>query len=137
VNTASLQPSAARAEARGDRESVLRSGHHAWPALCRAGAGTIAPAVLAPADYVAVQALPSAGGRGYWLVGVLTQTGSYISNAGVRKAAWPDGATIGPERPALVHQGTDTYITTCTAIDPPGAPDPGKCLHGMFRWVKP
>lgn len=29
------------------------SGHAAWPALCRAGAGTSAPAVLPPADYSA------------------------------------------------------------------------------------
>ena len=29
------------------------SGHAAWPALCRAGTGTTAPAVLPPADYAA------------------------------------------------------------------------------------
>jgi hypothetical protein len=173
------------------------SGHHAWPALCRSGAGTTAPAVLAPADYAAALArtlnhaatgvpetaaaaapfalnpfftgpgsftaqsatqirqdraggatlaekfaptadptlaLPLAGGRGYWLVGVLTQTGSYSSNAGIRKATWPDGATIGPERPALVHQGTDTYITTYTAIDPLRSAGGRVRLDGFFGW---
>jgi hypothetical protein len=173
------------------------SGHHAWPALCRAGAGTTAPAVLAPAGYVTTLArtldhaatgapetaaeaapfavnsfftgpdsftaqsatqirqdraggatlaekfapaadptlaLPLAGGRGYWLVGVLTQTGSYSSNAGVRKATWPDGATIGSQRPALVHQGTDTYITTYTAIDPLRSAGGRVALDGFFGW---
>ena len=173
------------------------SGHHAWPALCRGGAGSTAPAVLAPADYAATLArtldraatgatetaaaaapfavnsfftgpdsfttqsatqirqdrargvtlaeqfapaaeptlaLPLAGGRGYWLVGILTQTGSYSSNAGTRKATWPDGATIGPERPALVHQGTDTYITTYTAIDPLRSAGGRVTLDGFFGW---
>ena len=173
------------------------SGHHAWPALCRGGAGSTAPAVLAPADYAATLArtldhaatgaaetaataapfavnsffngpdsftaqsatqirqdraggatlaekfapaaertlaLPLAGGRGYWLVGVLTQTGSYSSNAGIRKATWPDGATIGAERPALVHQGTDTYITTYTAIDPLRSAGGRVTLDGFFGW---
>jgi hypothetical protein len=173
------------------------SGHRAWPALCRGGAGRTAPAVLAPADYAATLArtldhaatgaaetaataapfavnsffngpdsftaqsatqirqdraggatlaekfaptadptlaLPLAGGRGYWLVGVLTQTGSYSSHAGIRKATWPDGATIGPERPALVHQGTDTYITTYTAIDPLRSDGGRVTLDGFFGW---
>jgi hypothetical protein len=173
------------------------SGHRAWPALCRTGAGTTAPVVLAPAGYAAALArtldraatgatetaaaaapfaansfftgpgsftaqsatqirqdraggatlaekfapsadptlaLPLAGGRGYWLVGVLTQTGSYSSNAGIRKASWPDGATIGPERPALVHQGTDTYITTYTAIDPLRSAGGRVRLDGFFGW---
>jgi hypothetical protein len=172
-------------------------GQHAWPALCRDGAGTTAPAVVAPAGYAAALArtldhaatgaketaaaaapfamnsfftgpgsfpaqsatqirqdrasgttlaeqfapaadptlaLPLAGGRGYWLVGVLTQTGSYSSNAGIRKATWPDGATIGPERPALVHQGTDTYITTYTAIDPLRSAGGRVMLDGFFGW---
>jgi hypothetical protein len=173
------------------------AGHHAWPALCRGGAGTTAPAVLAPAGYAAALArtldhsatgvaqtadaaapfavnsfftgpgsftaqsatqirqdriggatlaekfapaadptlaLPLASGRGYWLVGVLTQTGSYSSNAGIRKATWPDGATIGAERPALVHQGTDTYITTYTAIDPLRSAGGRVRLDGFFGW---
>ena len=173
------------------------SGHRAWPALCRTGAGTTAPAVLAPAGYAAALArtldhaatgarettaaaapfavnsfftgpgsftaqsatqirqdrdggatlaekfapgadptlaLPLAGGRGYWLVGVLTQTATYSSNAGIRKATWPDGGTTGPERPVLVHQGTDTYITTYTAIDPLRSGGGRVTLDGFFGW---
>jgi hypothetical protein len=173
------------------------SGHPAWPTLCRAGAGTTAPAVLASAGYVAALArtlnraatgvtetaaaaapfavnsfftgpdsvtaqsatqirqdraggatlaeqfaptadptlaLPLAGGRGYWLVGVLTQTGRYSSAAGTRKDTWPDGATIGPERPAIVHHGTNTYITTYTATDPLRSAGGRVALDGFFGW---
>jgi hypothetical protein len=173
------------------------SGHPGWPALCRAGAGTTAPAVLAPAGYVAALAatldraatgvtetaaaaapfavnsfftgpgsftaqsatqirqdraggatlaeqftpagdptlaLPLAGGRGYWLVGVLTQTARYSSAAGFRKDNWPDGAPIGPARPAVVHQGTDTFITTYTAIDPLRSAGGRVALDGFFGW---
>jgi hypothetical protein len=173
------------------------SGQPGWPALCRAGAGTTAPAVLAPAGYVAALAatldraatgvtetaaaaapfavnsfftgpgsftaqsatqirqdraggatlaeqftpagdptlaLPLAGGRGYWLVGVLTQTARYSSAAGFRKDAWPDGGPIGPARPAVVHQGTDTFITTYTAIDPLRSAGGGVELDGFFGW---
>jgi hypothetical protein len=173
------------------------SGRAAWPALCRAGAGTTAPAVLPPADYAAslstaldhavtgapqtaaatapfalkpffagpgsvtVQsatqirqdhgggvtlaeqfsptadptlALPLAGGRGYWLIGTLTQTASYNSAAGTRKAALPDGAAIPSTRPALVHHVTDTYITTYTATDPPRSAGGTVALDGFFGW---
>ena len=173
------------------------SGQPAWPALCRAGAGTTAPAVLAPAGYAAALArtldhaatgatetaaaaapfavnsfftgpgsftaqsatqirqdraggatlaeqfapaadptlaLPLAGGRGYWLVGVLTQTGRYSSAAGIRKDTWPDGASIGPARPAVVHHETDTYITTYTAIDPLRSAGGRIKLDGFFGW---
>jgi hypothetical protein len=173
------------------------SGHAAWPALCRAGTGTTAPAVLLPADYAAtlstaldhaaagapqtaaatapfalkpffagagsftVQsatqirqdhaggvalterfspaadptlALPLAGGRGYWLIATLTQTASYSSAAGTRKAAMPDGAAIPSNRPALVHHATDTYITTYTATDPPRAAGATVALDGFFGW---
>ena len=168
-------------------------GPHAWPALCRSGAGTTAPAVLAPAgdaaalaralDHAATGARETAaaaapfavnpfftgrgsftaqsatqlrqdraggatlaeklaptadptlaGGRGYWLIGVLTQIASYSSNAGIRKAAWPDGATIGAQRRALVHRGTDTYITTYTAIDPLRPAGGRVRLDGFFGW---
>ena len=157
------------------------SGRPAWPALCQPGAGTTAPAVLAPAGYAAALAraldhaatgatettaaaapfavnsffagpgsvnaqsatqirqdraggatlaeqfapaadptlaLPLASGHGYWLIGVLAQTGSYSSAVGIRKATWPDGASIGPGRPAIVHHQIDTFITTYTATDP-------------------
>ena len=157
------------------------SGSSRWPELCRQGAATTAPAVLAPGKYApdlarvlnhaatgtvgtaaaapfavnsffagpgsftaqsATQirqdragrvalterfspaadptfALPLAGGRGYWLIGVLTQTATYSSAAGTRKDTFPDGASIATTRPAVVHHATDTYITTYTAIDPP------------------
>ena len=173
------------------------SGHPGWPALCRAGAGSTAPAALAPADYAAVLArtldraatgatetaaaaapfavnsfftgsgsftaqsatqirqdraggvslaeqftpageptlaLPLAGGRGYWLVGVLTQTARYSSAAGFRKDTWPDGGSMSPARPAVVHQGTDTYITTYTAIDPLRKAGGRATLDGFFGW---
>jgi hypothetical protein len=173
------------------------SGQPAWPALCRTGAGTTAPAVLAPIGYgealartldhaatgatetaaaaapfavdsfftgpgsvnaqsatemrqdraagatLAEQfapaadptlALPLASGRGYWLVGVLTQTGSYNSTAGIRKDTWPDGTSIGPARPAVVHHETDTFITTYAAIDPLRSAGGRVTLDGFFGW---
>jgi len=173
------------------------SDRAAWPALCRAGARTTAPAVLPPADYAAtlsteldhaatgapqtaattapfalkpffagpgsftVQsatqirqdhaggvilaeqfsptadptlALPLAGGRGYWLIGTLTQTASYTTAAGTRKAAMPDGAAIPSLRPALVHHVTDTFITTYTATDPPRSAGGTVALDGFFGW---
>lgn len=173
------------------------SGQPAWPALCRAGAGTTAPAVLAPAGYGAALAraldhaatgatqtaaaaapfavnsfftgtdsvtaqsateirqdraggatlatqfapagdptlaLPLAGGRGYWLVGVLTQTDRYSSATGIRKDTWPDGTSIGPARPTVVHDETDTFITTYTAIDPLRAVGGRVTLDGFFGW---
>ncbi len=173
------------------------SGDPAWPALCRAGAGTTAPAVLAPANYTAALArtldhaatgttetaaaaapfavnsffsgsgsvnaesateirqdrvggatlsqqfaptadptlaLPLAGGHGYWLVGVLTQTNSYSSAAGIRKATWPDGASVGPVRPVIVHHEIDTFITTYTATDPLRSPGGRVVLDGFFGW---
>jgi hypothetical protein len=173
------------------------SGQPAWPALCRGGAGTTAPAVLAPADYAAALArtldhaatgapetataaapfavnsfftgpgsvntqsatqlkqdraggatvaeqfaptadptlaLPLAGGRGYWLVGVLAQTGSYSSAAGIRKATWPDGSSVAPVRPAIVHREIDTFITTYTATDPLRSAGGRVTLDGFFGW---
>jgi hypothetical protein len=173
------------------------SGHPAWPALCRAGTGTTAPAVLAPAGYGAALArtldhaatgatetaataapfavnsfftgpgsvnaqsateirqdraagatlaeqfapaadptlaLPLASGHGYWLVGVLTQTGRYGSAAGIRKDTWPDGASVGPARPTVVHHETDTFITTYTAIDPLRSAGGRVVLDGFFGW---
>ena len=173
------------------------SGQPAWPALCRAGAGITAPAVLAAAGYgaalartlnraatgtaqtaaatapfavnsfftgpdsvtaqaatqikqdraagvtIATQfapagdatlALPLTGGRGYWLIGVLTQTATYSSAGGYRKDAWPDGATISPSGSAAVHHGTDTYITTYTATDPLRSAGGRVTLDGFFGW---
>ena len=173
------------------------SGQPGWPALCRAGAGTAAPAVLAPGGYAAALAatldraatgaaetaaaaapfavnsfftgpgsftaqsatqlrqdraggatlaeqftpaadptlaLPLADGRGYWLIGILTQTGRYTSAAGIRKDTWPDGTVIGPARPAVVHHETDTFITTYTAIDPLRSAGGRVSLDGFFGW---
>ena len=172
------------------------SGSSRWPELCRQGAATTAPAVLAPGKYApdlarvlnhaatgtvgtaaaapfavnsffagpgsftaqsATQirqdraggialterfspatdptfALPLAGGRGYWLIGVLTQTATYSSAAGTRKDTFPDGASIATTRPAVVHHATDTYITTYTAIDPPRSRGATVVLDGFFGW---
>lgn len=168
-----------------------------WPTLCRAGAGTTASAVLAPADYrVALSraldhaatgatettaaaapfavnsffsgpdsvnaqsakdlrqdragrvtlterftpavgpaiALPLASGRGYWLVGILAQTSSYGSAAGIRKATWPDGSSVASPRPTVVHHQTDTFVTTYTAIDPLHSAGGPVTLDGFFGW---
>jgi hypothetical protein len=173
------------------------SGRSGWPALCRAGAGATAPAVLAPAEYEAtltrildhastgvaeaaadaapfavnsffsgpgsinVQsatqvkqdravgvslanrfspagdptfAFPLAGGHGYWLIGVLTQTVTHSSAAGVRKATWPDGDSVAAARPPVVHHETDTFITTYTAIDPVVSAGGSVTLDGFFGW---
>jgi hypothetical protein len=79
-------------------------------------------------------ALPLAGGRGYWLIGVLTQTATYRSAAGTRKDTFPDGASIATTRPAVVHHATDTYITTYTAIDPLHSAGGTVALDGFFGW---
>ena len=83
-------------------------------------------------------ALPLAGGRGFWMVGILTQTGRYASAAGLRAKNWPDGNQVATPRPAVVHHETDTFITTYTAIDPPhpaGKPAGATLtLDGFFGW---
>jgi hypothetical protein len=63
-------------------------------------------------------ALPLAGGRGFWMIGILTQRGTYTSAAGLRAENWPDGNQVATPRPAVVHRETDTFITTYTAIAP-------------------
>jgi hypothetical protein len=79
-------------------------------------------------------ALPLAGGRGYWLIGVLTQTATYSSAVGTRKDTFPDGASIATTRPAVVHHATDTYITTYTAVDPLYSAGGTVALDGFFGW---
>ena len=79
-------------------------------------------------------ALPLAGGRGYWLIGILTQTAVYSSAAGIRKDTWPDGASIAVTRPSVVHHETDTYITTYTATDPLRSAGGTVALYGFFGW---
>ncbi|HET9081149.1 MAG TPA: hypothetical protein VFO01_11635 [Trebonia sp.] len=79
-------------------------------------------------------ALPLAGGRGFWMVGFLTQTGRYASAAGLRAKNWPDGNQVATPRPAVVHHETDTFITTYTAIDPPRSAGATLTLDGFFGW---
>lgn len=79
-------------------------------------------------------ALPLAGGRGYWLIGILTQTAAYSSTAGVRKNTLPDGASIAVTRPSVVHHDTDTYITTYSALDPLRSAGRTVALDGFFGW---
>jgi hypothetical protein len=83
-------------------------------------------------------ALPLAGGRGFWVIGILTQSGTYTSAAGLRGKDWPDGNQVATSRPAVVHHETDTFITTYTAIDPlrPGDGSSGAAviLDGFFGW---
>jgi hypothetical protein len=79
-------------------------------------------------------ALPLAGGRGYWMIGILTQTGHYASVAGLHAKNWPDGNQVAIPRPAVVHRETDTFITTYTAIDPPHSADAPLTLDGFFGW---
>jgi hypothetical protein len=79
-------------------------------------------------------ALPLAGGRGFWMIGILTQTGRYASAAGLRAKNWPDGNQVATPRPAVVHHETDTFITTYTAIDPPRSASATLTLDGFFGW---
>ena len=79
-------------------------------------------------------ALPLADGRGFWMIGILTQTGRYASAAGLRAKNWPDGNQVATPRPAVVHHETDTFITTYTAIDPPRSAGATLTLDGFFGW---
>jgi hypothetical protein len=78
--------------------------------------------------------LPLAGGRGYWVIGDLTQHGRYTSAAGLRAGNWPDGNQVATPRPAVVHEETDTFLTTYTAIDPPRPAGGPLTLDGFFGW---
>jgi hypothetical protein len=79
-------------------------------------------------------ALPLANGRGYWLIGFLTQTSAHSSPSGLRKTSWPDSSPIATPRPAVVHHETDTYITTYTALDPLRSAGGMVALDGFFGW---
>jgi hypothetical protein len=68
------------------------------------------------------------------MVGILTQTGSYTSAAGLRVQNWPDGNEVATPRPAVVHRQTDTFITTYTAIDPLRPAGATLTLNGFFGW---
>jgi hypothetical protein len=79
-------------------------------------------------------ALPLAGGRGYWVIGIMTQSDTYSAPAGLRAKNWPDGSQVATPRPAIVHHETDTFITTYTAIDPPHSGNATVTLDGFFGW---
>jgi hypothetical protein len=98
----------------------------------RAGGATLAERFSPTPD--PALALPLADGRGYWLIATLTQTASYNSAAGIRTAALPDGASIAAARPAVVHQATDTYLTTYAATDPSLSAGGAVELDGFFGW---
>jgi predicted small lipoprotein YifL len=79
-------------------------------------------------------ALPLANGRGFWMIGFLTQSGTYSAPSGLRAKSWPDGNQVATPRPAVVHHEADTFITTYTAIDPLRSPHANVTLDGFFGW---
>jgi hypothetical protein len=79
-------------------------------------------------------ALPLADGRGYWLIGILTQSDTYSAPSGLSAKDWPDGNQVATPRPAVVHHETDSFITTYTAIDPPRSDGAAVTLDGFFGW---
>jgi hypothetical protein len=79
-------------------------------------------------------ALPLANGRGYWVIGSLTQTGVYSAPSGLRAKTWPDGSQVATPRPTVVHHETDTFTTTYTAIDPLLPEHAAVTLDGFFGW---
>ena len=79
-------------------------------------------------------ALPLANGRGYWLIGSLTQTATHRSPSGLRTTSWPDSSPVAAPRPIVVHHETDTFITTYAAIDPLRSAGGTVALDGFFGW---
>jgi hypothetical protein len=79
-------------------------------------------------------ALPLASGRGFWIIGTLTQSVTYSAPSGVRAKDWPDGNQVATPRPALVHHETDVFTTTYTAIDPLRPDNAAVTLDGFFGW---
>jgi hypothetical protein len=79
-------------------------------------------------------ALPLAGGRGYWMIGTITQSNTHSAPAGLRVGSWPDGSQVATPRPAVVHHQTDTFITSYTAIDPPRSGNATVTLDGFSGW---
>jgi len=79
-------------------------------------------------------ALPLAHGRGFWMIGFLTQSGTYSAPSGLRAKSWPDGNQVATPRPAVVHREADTFITTYTAIDPLQSAHARVTLDGFFGW---
>ena len=79
-------------------------------------------------------ALPLANGRGFWIIGNLTQSDTYSAPSGVRAKDWPDGNQVAIPRPAVVHHESDTFTTTYTAIDPLRSGNAAVALDGFFGW---
>ena len=79
-------------------------------------------------------ALPLASGHGYWVIGSLTQSGTYSAPSGLRATAWPDGNQVATPRPAVVHHENDTFTTTYTATDPLRPAHAAVTLDGFFGW---
>jgi hypothetical protein len=79
-------------------------------------------------------ALPLANGRGYWLIGFLTQTTTHSSPSGLRTTSWPDSSSVAVPRPVVVHRETDTDITTYAALDPLRSEGGTVALNGFFGW---
>jgi len=112
-----------------DQDGLVRSGQRDHGA--RAGVfftGQFIPA----AD--ATLALPLAGGRGLWVIGFLTQRGTYRAPSGLRAKSWPDGTQVATPRPAVVHGETDTFITSYAALDPLSSAHTPVALDGFFGW---
>ncbi len=79
-------------------------------------------------------AFPLADGRGFWVIGILTQTGIYNAPSGLSAKAWPDGNQVATPRPAVVHHETDTFTTTYAAIDPLRSGNATVTLDAFFGW---
>ena len=79
-------------------------------------------------------ALPLADGRGYWVIGTMTQSETHSAPAGLRAGNWPDGSQVATPRPAIAHRQTDTFTTTYTAIDPLGPGNATVTLDGFSGW---
>ena len=79
-------------------------------------------------------ALPLADGRGYWVIGIMTQSDTYSAPAGLRAKTWPDGTQVATPRPPVVHHETDTFTTTYAAIDPLRSENATVALDGFFGW---
>jgi len=79
-------------------------------------------------------ALPLAGGRGYWLLGTFSQVSTHKSVTGIRQDSWPDGISVASPRPTVVHQQSDTFITTYAATDPLRSAGGQVALDGFFGW---
>ena len=82
-------------------------------------------------------ALPLADERGFWVIGILTQTGTHDAASGLTAKTWPDGTQVATPKPAVVHHETDTFTTTYAAIDPPRSDNATVTLDGFFGWPTP